>query len=168
LSASHVSSSIPVAKATMLETSSKQARVPRIQVIAASHDDTESFSDDEEHTIDWCKKAPENIKCECNKDVVEYIIEQILPQVDVGVLLPIFICLCPTPLWRGNESLGGLGCLTPNMKTALSIRLINALNCGLPSREQGGIDSGNPMLCNGCCLNARETCTNDGCQCNFC
>ena len=119
MSASHVSSSIPVAKATMLETSSKQARVPRIQVIAASHDDTESFSDDEEHTIDWCKKAPENIKCECNKDVVEYIIEQILPQVDVGVLLPIFICLCPTPLWRGNEPLGGLGRLATQHENSL-------------------------------------------------
>ncbi|KAL7426210.1 hypothetical protein ACHAXM_000496 [Skeletonema potamos] len=51
LSASHVSSSTPVAKSSTLHSSSKQARAPRVQVIAASHDDTESASDDEKHTI---------------------------------------------------------------------------------------------------------------------
>jgi hypothetical protein len=36
------------------------------------------------------------------------------------------------------------------MKTALSIRLISALNYCLPTQEQGGIYSGNPRLQNEC------------------
>ena len=125
---------------------------------------------EEKCTVEWCEKELNKIRNEHNEHVIAYIIEVILPQVKAGVkLIPIFIGLCPTPERRGHESLGGKGRRdATRKKTALSIRLLQALNCCLPSCMDGGFDSKNPDIPNVFWVNARETCTDNGDTCKVC
>eukprot|EP00985_Skeletonema_marinoi_P005737 scaffold2491_cov127-Skeletonema_marinoi.AAC.1 len=122
----------------------------------------------EEFTVDWCKKELNSIRSKYNTNVIDFLIKVILPQVGADKIIPILIGLCPTPESRGHESLGGEGRRDPERKTALSILLMRLLNECLPTREQGGIYSGNPDVSNGAWLNAREMCTNDGVTCILC
>ena len=125
---------------------------------------------EEKCTVEWCEKELNKIRNEHNEHVIAYIIEVILPQVKAGVkLIPIFIGLCPTPERRGHESLGGKGRRdATRKKTALSIRLLRALICCLPSCMDGGFDSKNPEIPNVFWVNARETCTDNGDTCKVC
>ena len=125
---------------------------------------------EEKCTVEWCENELNKIRNEHNEHVIAYIIEVILPQVKAGVkLIPIFIGLCPTPERRGHESLGGKGRRdATRKKTALSIRLLQALNCCLPSCMDGGFDSKNPDIPNVFWVNARETCTDNGDTCKVC
>jgi len=123
----------------------------------------------EEFTVDWCKKELNSIRSKYNTNVIDFLIKVILPQVGAGAkIIPILIGLCPTPESRGHESLGGEGRRVARSKTALSILLMRLLNECLPTREQGGIYSGNPDVSNGAWVNAREMCTNDGVTCILC
>ena len=113
---------------------------------------------------DQCRKELRSIQTPLNKFVIDHFINELLPQLKPNLLIPIWIGLCPTPVARGHESLGGKGRVNGvDDDHAATIRYMRFLDACLPAAfESGGI------LPHSWWINSREICTNDGVTCTRC
>ena len=89
---------------------------------------------------------------------MDYLIKEIVPQVQPGSMIPIWIGLSPVPKVQanaqGHESLGLCGRLRSDGENALTIRMMKVLDYTLPDAASGGIKSGG-VLPNSIWVNAR-------------